>query len=62
MKGLDIFRIDRLLVIRDTFSRYVCGDFLRFRQRTVSLITIIELLRGWVLFIFQEHELHPLHC
>ena len=37
-------------------SEDVGGDFLRFRQRSDPLV-IIELFRGWVLFLLQEHEL-----
>ena len=54
--GPDLFRVDSLLVIHDTVFRDVGGDLLCFRERTNPLI-IIELLQGWVLFFFQEHEL-----
>ena len=35
----------------------VGGDFLRFCQRSDPIIIIIELFRGWVLFLLQEHQL-----
>ena len=51
----DFFRVNSLLVKQDTVFRDVGGDLLRFRQRSDPLI-IVGLLRGWVLFFFQERD------
>ena len=45
-----------LLVTHDAVFHDVGGDFLRFRERSDPLV-IIELIRGWVLLLLQEHEL-----
>ena len=54
--GRTFFWVDIVLVTHDSVFRDVGGDFMRFRQRSDPLI-IIELLRGWVFFFVQEHEL-----
>ena len=50
------FGVNLLLIIHDAVFWDVVGDFLRFRQRAISLV-VVELFRGWVLFFLQEHQL-----
>ena len=49
------FRV--LLITRDAVFWDVSGDFLRFRQRADPLVVVVELFRGRVLFLHQEHQL-----
>ena len=52
----NFFRVNLLLIVHDDVFKDTGGDFLSFRQRTDPHL-IIELLRGWVLFLLQEHGL-----
>ena len=48
--------VNVLLIIHDGIFWDVGRGFLRFRQRADPLV-VIELFRGWVLFLLQENEL-----
>ena len=53
LNGPNFFWINLFLVIHDAVFWDVGGGFLRFRQRSDPLV-IIELFRGWVLFLLEE--------